>query len=377
MVRRRGVLVLVGLLLVGWAIGAGPDSGTTPPPAGGHEADVLLTDGTKLNRVRVMLPVIRLKADYGTLDLDPAKVQVIDLMADNAIVTANVTLREHTQLYGPLLTPDVTLTVDGQPRTVPAAQVAQVKYRHPKDPTLLAALIGLLTLTLMEIILGVDNVVLLAIYVDRVAPERQKAARIFGLGGALVTRLLLLATLSWLVGLTRPLFVLPQLPLLNSMEARGVSWRDLILFFGGLFLIYKAAMEMHEKVQEHRSAIGAGDGPSPTTRYANFWGTIAQLAAIDILFSLDSVITAVGMVDELWVMATAVIVSVTIMLVAAKPIGDFVNRRPTVKVLALSFLILIGALLVAESLGQHIDKGYIYFAMAFAVGVEMVNVRLR
>ena len=362
---RRAGLVLAVALLAGWALRADPPAGPAAPPADGYEADVLLHDGTRLDKARVTLTAVRLQDDDGTHEYPADRVLLLDLSNDAGRVSATVTKRNKSQERGTLLTPDVPLVVAGQPRTLPAAQVAQIRFRHPKDHSLLAVLVGLLTLTLLEIVLGVDNIVLLAIYVDKVEPGRQRAARLFGLGGALVTRLALLATLSWLVGLTRPL-------------AFGFSARDLILFFGGLFLIYKAAKEVREKVQEHRAAVAAGDGPpGPPRKHANFWWTIVQLAAIDILFSLDSVITAVGLVDELWVMATAVILSVCIMLAAAKPIGDFVNRRPTVKVLALSFLVLIGALLVAEGLGQHLDKGYIYFAMGFAVSMELINARLR
>jgi predicted tellurium resistance membrane protein TerC len=227
----------------------------------------------------------------------------------------------------------------------------------------------------MEIILGVDNIIFLAILASKVDPPRQPAARRIGLLAALGTRILLLFSLTWLLGLTRPLFELPELPLLQTAEARGVSWRDLILFAGGVFLIGKSVVEMHEKL-EHAKAQHKG-GPSTAKAAASFASVIAQIAVIDIVFSLDSVITAVGMVEDLWVMVTAMLLAVGVMMFSAGPIARFVDRRPTVKVLALAFLILIGVLLVAEALGQHIDKGYIYFAMAFAVGVEMVNMRLR
>ena len=375
---RRAGLVLAAVLLVGWVTGAAPPAA---PPADGYEADVLLSDGTKLERARVLNPVIRLTFDSGVHELDPRKVRLVELTADDdgPGVTANVSLADKSTLQGPLETASFRVTAGDATTDYPAAKVEQIKYRHPRDLSLAAALIGLLTLTLMEIVLGVDNIVLLSIYVGKLPAEQQRAGRLFGLGGAVATRLMLLATLSYLVGLTRPLFVLPAQPFgfLGGLNARGLSARDLILFFGGLYLLYSSAKEIREKVESHRAAAAAGDGPSPAPRKVSFWGTIVQLAIVDIVFSIDSVITAIGMVDELWVMMAAVLLSVGVMLVAAKPIGDFVNRRPTVKVLALSFLILIGALLVAEGLGQHLDKGYIYFAMVFAVGVELVNARLR
>ncbi len=182
-------------------------------------------------------------------------------------------------------------------------------------------------------------------------------------------------SLSWLLGLTKPIFTLPHLPFFETVEARGISWRDVFLLVGGMFLIGKSVFEMHEKLEQARKEQ-AGQ-PQVAVKAAGFAGVILQIAVIDIVFSLDSVITAVGMVEELWVMVTAMLIAVGIMMVSAEPIARFVDRRPTVKILALSFLILIGVLLVAEGLGQHIDKGYIYFAMAFAVAVELVNQRLR
>jgi predicted tellurium resistance membrane protein TerC len=275
-------------------------------------------------------------------------------------------------MSGPLLTATLDVVVDGKPRAIPVNELTRVSFKHPKDTSVAGAIIGLLTLTLMEIVLGVDNIIFLAVVAGRLPVEQQRAARRFGLGAALGTRLLLLLSLTWLLGLTKPVFTLPELPFFQTAEARGISWRDLILLAGGVFLIGKSTWEMHAKVEGGKH--GAEGRPK---KPASFGWVIAEIAVIDIIFSLDSVITAVGMVDELWVMVTAVIVAVGIMLVAAEPISRFVDRRPTIKVLALSFLILIGVLLVAEGLGQHLNKGYIYFAMAFAIGVELVNMRLR
>lgn len=256
------------------------------------------------------------------------------------------------------------------------AEVREVRVVHDTPHSLTAILLGLLTLTVMEIVLGVDNVIFLAIVAAKLPREQQPKARRIGLGAALGTRLVLLFSLSFLLGLTAPVFTLPDLPLVHDLEAREVSWRDIILFGGGLFLIGKSVYEMHEKL-EHARAHRETGAPPPTAGTAGFAQTIATIAVIDIVFSLDSVITAVGMVDTLWVMVVAMVLAMGVMLGFAGPIGDFVDRHPTVKVLALSFLILIGVMLVAEGLGQHINKGYIYFAMAFAVAIEFVNLKLR
>jgi predicted tellurium resistance membrane protein TerC len=187
------------------------------------------------------------------------------------------------------------------------------------------------------------------------------------------TRLLLLGSFSFLLGLTKPVFTLPELPMFHDLEAREVSMRDLILLVGGMFLIFKSVREMHEKI-EHSEKTEAEKKAS--AKKASFGAVLVQIAVIDIVFSLDSVITAVGMVEQLWVMVVAMLISMFVMMAFAGTISDFVARNPTLKVLALAFLILIGVMLVAESLGQHIDKGYIYFAMAFAVIVESINIKL-
>jgi predicted tellurium resistance membrane protein TerC len=220
--------------------------------------------------------------------------------------------------------------------------------------------IALATLTFLEIVLGVDNVIFISILSGKLPEEQQKKARRIGLLGAMVTRVLLLFSLAWIIRLTQPLFTIGQ----------EISGRDLILIGGGLFLIAKSTYEIHDKLEGE-------EGHASGKVAASFTSVIIQIMLLDIVFSLDSVITAVGMVDVLWVMITAVVLAVGVMLFAAGAISDFVNRHPTVKILALSFLILIGVSLVAEALDQHIPKGYIYFAMAFSVFVEMVNLRIR
>jgi predicted tellurium resistance membrane protein TerC len=222
--------------------------------------------------------------------------------------------------------------------------------------------ISLATLSAMEIVLGIDNVVFLTILAGRLPPEQQPRARRLGLGFALATRLGLLFAISWVMGLTRQLF---------SVAGRGFSGRDLILLAGGLFLIAKATFEIHDKLEVQH-------GPEATKKGgASFWGVIVQIGILDIVFSLDSVITAVGMARHLSVMVTAMVLAVGVMLVFAGPIGSFVERHPTMKMLALSFLILIGVMLVAEGFGRHVEKGYIYFAMAFSLAVELLNMRIR
>jgi predicted tellurium resistance membrane protein TerC len=225
------------------------------------------------------------------------------------------------------------------------------------------AWIALATLTMLEIVLGVDNIIFISILVGRLPPERRQSARVIGLGLAMVTRIALLMSLAWMMRLTTPLFSLPWL---------DVTGRTLILVGGGLFLLAKSVMEIHNSLE------GVGEehgGAAPV--HAGFVATLVQIAIIDIVFSLDSVITAVGMANEVAVMVLAIVIAVAVMMFAAKPIGDFVDAHPTIKMLALAFLILIGVALVGEGFRMHIPKGYIYFAMAFAVVVEMLNLRLR
>jgi predicted tellurium resistance membrane protein TerC len=225
------------------------------------------------------------------------------------------------------------------------------------------AWIGLLTLSALEIVLGIDNVIFISILSGKLpAPEQPKARRL-GLGGAFVTRILLLLSIAWIVKLTRPLF---------SVFGHGVSGRDLILIVGGLFLIAKATFEIHGKLEgEEHDEGGAARAANTLVK------VVAQIMVIDIVFSLDSVITAVGMVDDVKLMILANVVALCVMLPASGRISAFVDKHPTVKMLALSFLVLIGTNLLAEGFGVHVPKGYTYFAMAFAVAVEMLNLKLR
>lgn len=231
-------------------------------------------------------------------------------------------------------------------------------------------LIALVALTAMEIVLGIDNIVFLTILCDKLPKDQQAPARQLGLALALGTRLALLFSLSWIMGLTAPLVTLPEFGLPESWfshEVREVSWRDLIMLGGGLFLIAKAVHEIHVKIEGHAEAQHASGT-------ASFGSVLVQIALLDIIFSLDSVITAVGMAGQIWVMVLAMVAAVGVMLAFAGTVSGFVSRHPTLKMLALSFLILIGVMLVAEGIGTHINKGYIYFAMAFALAVEGLNI---
>ena len=224
------------------------------------------------------------------------------------------------------------------------------------------AWIGLLTLTGLEIVLGIDNIIFISILSSKVRAEDQPRARRYGLLGAFFTRVLLLLSIAWIVRLTTPLFTVLGIP---------ISGRSLILLFGGLFLIGKATYEIHGKLEGEEDEGGA------SRVRASMGAVVTQIMLVDIVFSLDSVITAVGMVDHVSIMIGANIVALAVMLMAANPISAFVDRHPTVKMLALSFLVLIGTNLVGEGLGRHIPKGYTYFAMGFSVLVEMLNIRLR
>ena len=230
------------------------------------------------------------------------------------------------------------------------------------DPTLWVAFAMLTTL---EIVLGIDNIVFLTILVGRLPPERRDTARRAGLAFAMLTRIGLLLSLSWVMGLTSELF---------ALAGHAFTGRDLVLLGGGMFLLYKASREIFEAVEQGGEAAHA---PRPAAGATHFWGVIAQIAVVDIVFSLDSVITAVGMVDRVGVMIAAVVASVALMMFAARPIGDFVERHPSIKVLALAFLVMVGMTLAAGGLGVHVPKAVVYAAMGFSLGVELLNIRAR
>lgn len=225
-------------------------------------------------------------------------------------------------------------------------------------------------LTALEIVLGIDNIIFISILVGRLPPHLRDKARRLGLGFAMLSRLMLLFTLSWVMGLTADLF---------SIGDMGISGRDLVLLGGGLFLLYKASHEIFVEVEarEQHAPPATDNAALKAAGTKLFWAIIAQIAVIDIVFSLDSVITAVGMVDEIGVMIAAVVTSVGVMLLAAKPIGEFVDRHPSVKVLALAFLVMVGMALTAEAFDQEMPKGYLYAAMAFSLVVEGLNIRAR
>ncbi len=223
------------------------------------------------------------------------------------------------------------------------------------------AWIALVTLTTLEIVLGIDNIIFISILVGRLPEHQRQKGRMLGLGFAMVTRILLLLSITWVMKLTSPLF---------SVLEKGISGRDIILIGGGLFLLWKSTVEIHESLEGAEEERTAG-------ALAGFAATIVQISIIDIIFSLDSVITAVGLAQDVAVMIIAIVLAVIVMMFAAKAIGDFVDRHPTIKVLALSFLVVIGVTLIAEGFGWHVPRGYIYFAMAFSTVVEMLNIRMR
>lgn len=228
--------------------------------------------------------------------------------------------------------------------------------------------IAFFMLAALEIVLGIDNIIFISILVGRLPPEQRDIARRLGLLFAMVSRIALLFSLAWVMTLTAPLF---------TVYAHDISGRDLILFGGGLFLLYKASHEIFLEVEAHEPKEVSAGVESVKAGASVFWGTIVQIGIVDIVFSLDSVITAVGMVDNLSVMVAAVLASVAVMLFAAKPIGEFVDRHPSVKVLALAFLTMVGTLLIAEAFDVHVPKAYVYVAMLFSLGVESLNIRAR
>ena len=221
--------------------------------------------------------------------------------------------------------------------------------------------IAFLTLAALELVLGIDNIVFISILVGKLPKERQQRAYRIGLGLALISRVLLLLSISWVMGLTKPLF---------TVLAKVISGRDVVLIVGGLFLVAKSTHEIHDKLE-------GAEGERSAKALGSYVGVLLQIMALDVIFSLDSVITAVGMVNKVGLMVSAIVVSIVVMMFFAKAIGDFVQRHPTVKMLALAFLLMIGVMLIADGLGHHIPKGYIYFSMAFSLFVEMLNLRAR
>ncbi len=222
--------------------------------------------------------------------------------------------------------------------------------------------VAFLTLTALEIVLGIDNIIFISILVGRLPVEQQPKARFFGLALAMGTRILLLLSITWVMQLTADLF---------SVMGQGISGRDLILFFGGLFLLWKSSMEIYQGLE------GAEEEHTPSGKTYGFMGIIVQIAIIDIVFSLDSVITAVGLVQNVPVMVAAIVISVGVMMLAAGTISDFIEKHPSLKMLALSFLTVVGTVLIAEAFEVHVPKGYVYFAMAFSLAVEALNIRMR
>ena len=338
-VRRVLVVFAVGVA-VSWVVtwsarggdATGPAAAPAPAPAAVEvEVEVEKLDGTKLTG-RFAGRTLRFQAYYGVVELDVVRVAALSLTppeAPQTQVLANVTLADKSHLVGYLLMD--TLAVeggDGQPATLPLAQLAEVKFLHPRDTSIVGSLIALLTLTIMEIVLGVDNVIFLAILAGKLPEEKRPRARKIGLAAALGTRLVLLLGLSTLMGLTKSVFTLPELPFLDTAEARGVSWRDIVLLAGGTFLIGKSVFEMHEKVEHAK----AGNDAPPAR--SSFLRVIITIAIIDVVFSLDSVITAIGMVNDIWVMVTGMVLAMLVMLGFAGPISRFVDNHPTIKILA-------------------------------------------
>lgn len=364
-------LAAMGIGLLAACVVFGADPAGEMKPSEFPEFRIERRDGSTVTAK--LTQAIRLKTEHFIATVEPKQIKRITFRPPGEDQANDlIELHDKSMLRGRIELEEIAIQTDKEQK-IRAADIREIKAEQKATTGLLAIIVGLLTLTAMEIVLGIDNIIFLAIIAGKLPKEQQPRARKLGLAAALCTRLLLLASLSFLLGLTKPLFTLPDLPLIHDLEAREVSLRDLILLVGGLFLIGKSVLEIHEKIESAKHAE-AGKPLKPTTSFAK---VLIQIAIIDIVFSLDSVITAVGMVEELWVMMTAMVLAMLVMLMFAGAIGDFVAKHPTLKILALAFLILIGVMLSAEALGQHMDKGYIYFAMAFAVGVESINLRLR
>jgi len=225
--------------------------------------------------------------------------------------------------------------------------------------------IALLTLTFLEIILGIDNIIFISLVAGKVPEESQKKARLGGLSLALIMRILLLLSITWIISLTKPVLTISDFEL---------SWRDIILVAGGIFLLIKSTLEIHHKVEGQEEENKTGVKTKPTL---SFTSAIIQIVLLDLVFSFDSILTAVGLTDQIILMVIAVIVAIIVMMIFAKPVGDFVNKHPTIQILALSFLILIGVMLIVEGAHYHVPKGYIYFAVFFSLAIEMLNMRFR
>lgn len=225
--------------------------------------------------------------------------------------------------------------------------------------------VALLTLTFLEIVLGIDNIIFISLVAGKVPEENQKKARLGGLTIALVMRILLLLSITWIIGLTEPVLTLADFEL---------SWRDIILVSGGIFLLVKSTLEIHHKVEGQQATLENGGKPKSTMSFSS---AIIQIVLLDLVFSFDSILTAVGLTDQIILMVIAVIVAIIVMMIFAKPVGEFVNEHPTIQILALSFLILIGVMLIVEGAHYHVPKGYIYFAVFFSLAIEMLNMRYR
>jgi predicted tellurium resistance membrane protein TerC len=369
-------LVLFTVLRPVFAQPAPPPAPVADDPSQYQKVRIEPTGGATLEG-KLKLAAVTLKTETGSTTVSMPHVKRITFQKEpEGKSQDSVQLTDKSIVRGRVMDEVFVVEIPGGEARLKKTEIREIKVITEEKLSLVAVMLGLLTLTAMEIVLGVDNIIFLAIIAGRLPKEQQPRARKVGLAAALGTRLLLLFSLSFLLGLTAPLFTLPDFGVLHDMEAREVSWRDLILLAGGLFLIAKSTYEMHKKVEEAK-AEHSGEPSTVPVKVASFAWTIVTIAIIDIVFSLDSVITAVGMVEQVWVMMVAMVLAMLVMLYFSGPIADFVDRHPTIKVLALSFLILIGVMLVAEGLGQHIDKGYIYVAMAFALVVELVNMKLR
>lgn len=346
-------------------------------PAHYPKVRVETTTGSSALEGKLKLAAITLKTDTGSTTVGMGHVKRITFQKDpEGKSNDSVQLTDKSAVRGHVTDEVFVVEIPGGEARLKKTEVREIKVVNEEKMSLVAVLLGLLTLTAMEIVLGVDNIIFLAIIAGRLPKEQQPRARKVGLAAALGTRLLLLLSISFLLGLTTPLFTLPHFGVLHDMEAREVSWRDLILLAGGLFLIGKSTHEMHAKVEEAK-AERDGQPVLAAGKAVSFAWTIVTIAVIDIVFSLDSVITAVGMAQAVIIMIAAMIIAVIVMLVFADAISEFIGRHPSMKILALAFLLLIGFLLVADAFGHHINKGYVYFAMAFALGIEVFNMRVR